>query len=127
MIVINSLNDQFWDKLKREIVSMFSEIISIDNRPLLVLKFVRFIVCILCLYNMAKVYVLISVDAGSDEKVLRGLEGIGGIEESHIVLGGADLMVEMEASDMEAIRNIVYEKIRKIPEVRSTQTMSVVK
>ncbi len=76
---------------------------------------------------MGKVYVLISVDAGSDEKVLRALEGIGGIEESHIVLGGADLMVEMEAGDMESIRNIVYEKIRKIPEVRSTQTMSVVK
>ena len=76
---------------------------------------------------MAKVYVLISVDAGSDEKVLRALEDISGIEESHIVLGGADLMVEMEASNLESIRNIVYEKIRKIPEVRSTQTMSVVK
>ena len=76
---------------------------------------------------MAKIYVLISVDAGSDEKVLRALEDIGRIEESHIVLGGADLMVEMEAGDMESIRNIVCEKIRKIPEVRSTQTMSVVK
>lgn len=75
---------------------------------------------------MPKVYVLINVDAGSDEEVFKALQNIPGINESHIVLGAADLIVEIEAGDQEAIRNIVYEKIRKIDQVRSTQTMTVV-
>lgn len=75
---------------------------------------------------MPKVYVLVNVDAGSDEEVYKVIKNIAGIAESHIVLGAADLIVEIEAADPEAVRHIIYEKIRKIPQVRSTQTMTVV-
>ena len=74
---------------------------------------------------MPKAYVLIHVDAGSDEKVFKALKKINGITESHIVLGAADLIVEIESRDPKVVRKIIYEKIRKIPQVRSTQTMTV--
>jgi len=76
---------------------------------------------------MPKAYVLVNVDAGSDEEVFKAIQNMSGIMESHIVLGAADLIVEIDARDPEAVRQIIYEKIRKIPQVRSTQTMTVVK
>lgn len=75
---------------------------------------------------MPKAYILVNVDAGSDEIVFQALKNIEGISESHIVLGAADLIVEIEDSDPESLRSIIYDKIRKIDQVRSTQTMSVV-
>jgi DNA-binding Lrp family transcriptional regulator len=76
---------------------------------------------------MASAYVLINVDAGSDDKVANALRKIEGITKAHVVLGAADIIVEIDSKDPEAIHDIIYEKIRKIPEVRSTQTMTVVK
>jgi DNA-binding Lrp family transcriptional regulator len=76
---------------------------------------------------MPKAYVLVNVDAGSDEEVYRALQNIPGISEWHIVLGAADIIVEIDTGDPEAVHNIIYEKIRKIQQVRSTQTMTVVK
>lgn len=75
---------------------------------------------------MPKAYVLVNVDAGSDEEVYKVIKNTAGIAESHIVLGAADIIVEIDAPDPEAVRHIIYEKIRKIPQVRSTQTMTVV-
>lgn len=76
---------------------------------------------------MASAYVLINVDAGSDDKVANALRTIEGITKAHVVLGAADIIVEIDSKDPEVIHDIIYEKIRKIPEVRSTQTMTVVK
>jgi len=75
---------------------------------------------------MPKAYVLVNVDAGSDDEVFKTIKNIDGIGESHIVLGAADIIVEIESGDLETVREVIYEKIRKIPQVRSTQTMTVV-
>ena len=75
---------------------------------------------------MPKAYVLVNVDAGSDDEVFKTIKNIDGIGESHIVLGAADIIVEIESGDPETVREVIYEKIRKIPQVRSTQTMTVV-
>jgi len=76
---------------------------------------------------MASAYVLINVDGGSDDKVANALRKIEGITKAQVVLGAADIIVEIDSKDPEAIHDIIYEKIRKIPQVRSTQTMTVVK
>jgi DNA-binding Lrp family transcriptional regulator len=78
---------------------------------------------------MPKAYVLVNVDAGSDDEVFKAIKAIknmDGIGESHIVLGAADIIVEIESGDPQTVREVIYEKIRKIPQVRSTQTMTVV-
>lgn len=75
---------------------------------------------------MPKAYVLVNVDAGSDKEVFKALQNIDGIVESHITLGAADLIVEIDNKDPDIIHQIIYEKIRKIDQVRSTQTMTVV-
>lgn len=75
---------------------------------------------------MPKAYVLVNVDAGSDKEVLKVLRALEGVLESHIIFGAADLIVEIDSNDTAVIHDIVYEKIRKIPEVRSTQTLTVV-
>ncbi len=75
---------------------------------------------------MPKAYVLVNVDAGSDDEVFKTIKNMNGIGESHIVLGAADIIVEIESGDPETVREVIYDKIRKIPQVRSTQTMTVV-
>ena len=76
---------------------------------------------------MSKAHVLVNVDAGSDEEVFKAMKNMAGVQKSHIVLGAADIIVEIDAGEPDAIQQVIYEKIRKIPQVRSTQTMIVVK
>ncbi|MFQ5969197.1 MAG: Lrp/AsnC ligand binding domain-containing protein [Nitrososphaerales archaeon] len=71
---------------------------------------------------MAKAYVLIAVDSGHEDVVVGKIRSFPSVVEAHTILSGAnDIIAEIERDDKETIRKIVHEKIRKIPEVRSTQ------
>lgn len=75
---------------------------------------------------MAKVYVLIAVDAGYEDVVVNQIRAIQGVVEAHVVLSGAtDIIAEIERDDKESIRSIVHDKIRKISQVRSTHVNTV--
>lgn len=70
---------------------------------------------------------LVNIDAASDEDAFQVIKNMADIEEFHIVLGAADIIVEIDVRDPNAVQNVIREKMRKIPKVRSTQTITVVK
>lgn len=75
---------------------------------------------------MAKAFVLVTTHIGSEEEVLNALSRVEEVKEAYIVYGIYDILVKVEAEDMESLREAVTSKIRRIPKVRSTMTMIVV-
>ena len=71
-------------------------------------------------------YVLINVELGAEEEVKKALEQIEGVKEASIVYGVYDLVVKIEAPDIDKIKEIVTWRIRRLERVRSTLTMIVV-
>ncbi|MBD3160291.1 MAG: Lrp/AsnC family transcriptional regulator [Candidatus Lokiarchaeota archaeon] len=75
---------------------------------------------------MVKSYVLIKTQAGKEDKVLRDLGAMNVVEEAHKVFGEFDIVAEVRARDMEAIVEVVTERIRKVEAIEDTQTLLVI-
>ena len=72
---------------------------------------------------MTLAFVLISSETGAEEKILEELMKIEGVKEAYGVYGVYDIVVKIEAPDLERLKEIVHTKIRRIDKVRSTLTM----
>ncbi|WP_440060133.1 Lrp/AsnC family transcriptional regulator [Thermogladius sp. 4427co] len=70
--------------------------------------------------------VLIQTEIGAESRVLDELYKIPEVTEAYIVYGTYDLVVKVESDSLEKIREIVTNKIRKLPDIRTTITMIVV-
>ncbi len=75
---------------------------------------------------MATALVLINTEVGCEEDVFEELGRAEGVVEAYIVYGVYDVVAKIEAPDMEALKDIVSKKIRRIPKIRSTITLIVV-
>ncbi len=72
---------------------------------------------------MPKAFVLINVESGSEEEVIKQLRAIDGIEESYFSYGVYDIIAKVSASDMDHLKDLVTHKIRSLVKVRSTLTL----
>lgn len=72
---------------------------------------------------MAKAYVLINCELGSEESIISELKGIDGVKEVHGTFGAYDILAKVESDQVEKLREIITWKIRKIPKIRSTLTL----
>jgi DNA-binding Lrp family transcriptional regulator len=72
---------------------------------------------------LATAYVLVNCDLGSEEAVVSELKSIEGVQEVHGIFGAYDILTKVESSQMEALREIITLKIRRIPKIRSTLTL----
>ncbi len=59
-------------------------------------------------------------------KVFEELYKIPEVKEVYIVYGIYDIIAKIEADSLEKIREIIISKIRRIPEIRTTNTMVIV-
>ncbi|KER05861.1 putative homocitrate synthase protein [Marine Group I thaumarchaeote SCGC AAA799-E16] len=75
---------------------------------------------------MSIVYVMITCDVGFEEPVINQLKTIEGIKEVIGVIGTYDIIIKLESSDLENLKNIIPSKIRKIQNIRTTLTLSVI-
>ena len=75
---------------------------------------------------MATAFLLLSVESGTEEEVMRSLEPIQEIKEARMVYGVYDIIVRVETETMEDMKNVVSWRIRRLYKVRSTMTMLVV-
>ena len=75
---------------------------------------------------MPKAFVLINVESGFEDRVLRELRDISGIEEAHFSYGVYDMIIKVKAETMEELKDIVTKHVRTLPEVRSTLTLIIV-
>jgi len=72
---------------------------------------------------LATAYVLINCELSSEEFVISELKSIEGVVEVHGTFGAYDILAKAESSQVEALREIITWKIRKIPKIRSTLTL----
>jgi len=70
-------------------------------------------------------YVLINAELGREKTVLKDLRAIENVSEVHLVYGVYDIIVKVEAENMEKLKEILTFKIRRMKEIRSTLTMTV--
>lgn len=76
---------------------------------------------------MVKAVVLISVEVGKEEETVESLKKIPEVEKAYFVYGVYDIVAVVNGKSLDDIRSTVVNSIRKMPSVRSTVTMVVVK
>jgi len=72
---------------------------------------------------MPKAFVLINVESGSEDEVLKELKRIEGVEEAYFSYGVYDLITKIKADTMEKLKEMVTRRIRALNKVRSTLTL----
>ncbi len=75
---------------------------------------------------MPTAIVLINTEIGTEQDVFEQLSKIEGVKEAYIVYGVYDIVAKLEAENMDSLKEIVANRIRKLDRVRSTLTMIVV-
>jgi len=72
---------------------------------------------------MPRAFVLINVESGSEDEVLKELKKIEGVEEAYFSYGVYDLITKIKADTMENLKDMVTRRIRSLNKVRSTLTL----
>ena len=72
---------------------------------------------------MPRAFVLINVESGSEDEVLKELKKIEGVEEAYFSYGVYDLITKIKADTMENLKDMVTRRIRALNKVRSTLTL----
>ena len=72
---------------------------------------------------MATAYVLINCELGAEESIIRQLKNIDSVIEVHGTFGAYDILVKVESSAVETLRETITWKLRKIDQIRSTLTL----
>jgi DNA-binding Lrp family transcriptional regulator len=75
---------------------------------------------------MSVSYVLINVEPGSEEEVLKEVRKVPNVKECHRIYGIYDMIAKVEADSMDGLKEIIAWKIRRLPGVRSTVTTMVI-
>ena len=75
---------------------------------------------------LATAYLLLNVETGTEEEVMRSLNPIQEVSEAQMVYGIYDIIIRVESETMEEMKNLVNGRIRRLYRVRSTKTMIVV-
>ena len=75
---------------------------------------------------MPTALVLLNTEIGSEADVLRELRKIANIEEAQLVYGAYDIVLRIESSSMNELKQTVTWKIRKMDYVTATQTMIII-
>ncbi|MGC9129959.1 MAG: Lrp/AsnC family transcriptional regulator [Pyrobaculum sp.] len=71
--------------------------------------------------------VFLNVDIGAEDRIIEELAAIPEVKAVYFVYGPYDIVVKIDAPDIERIRTIVRDKVRKIEGIRSTTTLVVAK
>ena len=75
---------------------------------------------------MKKAYVLINCDLGKEGDILLSLRMMNQIKEAHGTWGAYDIIAEVETNSADSLRETITWKIRKIPSIRATLTLTAI-
>ncbi len=75
---------------------------------------------------METLYLLIETDVGRLDDVLKRIRAIPSVTEVQAVTGPFDLIVKVEAAHINAALDTVVHRIRRVPGIRSTETLVTV-
>lgn len=66
---------------------------------------------------------LLNSELGQESKIIEALEGVEEITNIHSLYGIYDLIIEMEADNMDKVKEVVFNKVRRLDHVKSTITL----
>ncbi len=72
-------------------------------------------------------FILINAELGKEDMVLALVRALPEVKEANMVYGVYDIIIKVEAETTQAIKDVVFSKIRRISYVRSTVTMMVLR
>ena len=72
---------------------------------------------------MPQAFVLINVESGAEEELVKELKKIEGVEEAYYSYGVYDIIAKIKSDSMEKLKEMVTHKIRILSKVRSTLTL----
>jgi len=75
---------------------------------------------------METLFLLIETEVGRLDDVLHRLKSIPGVTEVEAVTGPFDLIVKVQAPQINAALDTVIHRIRKVPGIKSTETLVTV-
>ena len=75
---------------------------------------------------MAKAFLFINVEPGSETEVLTRLCEVPEVKESYFVYGVYDIVVKVETDSMDHLKEVITSKVRRLENVRSTLTTIVI-
>ncbi len=74
---------------------------------------------------MPSAYVLLNTEIGAENRVLKELKKIEGVEEAHNLWGVYDIIANIQADSMEKLKFIVTKRITEIGKINSKLTMII--
>jgi DNA-binding Lrp family transcriptional regulator len=72
---------------------------------------------------MTSAYILVNVEGGEEDNVLKQVKSVGGVAEAYVSYGVYDLIVKVKAESMQELKDVVTHKIRQLKNVQSTLTL----
>jgi Lrp/AsnC family transcriptional regulator for asnA, asnC and gidA len=76
---------------------------------------------------LAKAFVLINADTGSEKEVVEKVKNMKNVKEAYFVFGVYDVIAVVEAPNIDILRNTVHTEMRQVKGIRSTCTMVVIR
>lgn len=73
--------------------------------------------------TIMKAFVLLNTELGMESKIIEALKGVEEITNIHSLYGIYDIIIEMEADTMDKIKEVVFNKVRRLENVKSTITL----
>jgi len=75
---------------------------------------------------MSIFFVMITCDVGSEQSIIAKLKTINSVKDVKGVMGLYDILVRLEGSNSDELKNIITSQIRKIPNISTSLTLTVI-
>jgi DNA-binding Lrp family transcriptional regulator len=72
---------------------------------------------------MLKAYILLNTELGKEAEIIEEIQKVKEVKATHSLYGIYDLIVEVEAESMDKVKEVVFNNIRRLDNVKSTITL----
>ncbi len=70
-----------------------------------------------------KAYVLLNTELGKEPEVIKAMKGAKEIKNIYSLYGIYDIIIEVEADTMERVKEVIFNQVRRLDNVKSTITL----
>ena len=74
---------------------------------------------------MVQAYILFNITPGSEDQVLKDAKLFDGVQEAYFSYGVYDLIMKVNATSMENLKQLISYRLRTISNVKSTLTLLI--
>ncbi len=78
-------------------------------------------------FSMHSAFILMNAELGKENHIVKEIKKIASVKEVYPVYGVYDVLMVLESDSMDALRETITTKIRKLDGIKSTLTMIIVK